>query len=196
MGIFNRKKKDESKEEEKKDRTASDKVENIGFSMLSSLLRGLGYGGALVDTIVAVSREAAIQRGKKSPDYEEAVWNVFDFSPAIDSKVRKLRAAANTFKYNRKEIQRRGFNIEPNSNVILVEDVITTGKSAIECIEELNKIGVNFLGTACLIDRTNSESKLKNLISVHKVDIPIYDENSLPDNLKTIDPVKPGSRDI
>ena len=91
---------------------------------------------------------------------------------------------------------RRGFNIEPNSNVILVEDVITTGKSAIECIQELNKIGVNFLGTACLIDRTNSESKLKNLISVHKLDIPIYDENSLPDNLKTIDPVKPGSRDI
>ena len=91
---------------------------------------------------------------------------------------------------------RRGFNIEPNSNVILVEDVITTGKSAIECIEELNKIGVNFLGTACLIDRTNSESKLKNLISVHKLDIPIYEENSLPDNLKTIDPVKPGSRDI
>ena len=91
---------------------------------------------------------------------------------------------------------RRGFNIEPNSNVILVEDVITTGKSAIECIGELNKIGVNFLGTACLIDRTNSESKLKNLISVHKLDIPIYDENSLPDNLKTIDPVKPGSRDI
>ena len=91
---------------------------------------------------------------------------------------------------------RRGFNIEPNSNVILVEDVITTGKSAIECIEELNKIGVNLLGTACLIDRTNSESKLQNLISVHKLDIPIYDENSLPDNLKTIDPVKPGSRDI
>ena len=91
---------------------------------------------------------------------------------------------------------RRGFNIEPNSNVILVEDVITTGKSAIECIEELNKIGVNFLGTTCLIDRTNSESKIKNLISVHKLDIPIYDENSLPDNLKTIDPVKPGSRDI
>jgi hypothetical protein len=100
----------DDEEEEKKDRTASDKVENIGFSMLSSLLRGLGYGGALVDTIVAVSREAAIQRGKKSPDYEEAVWNVFDFSPAIDSKVRKLRSAANTFKYNRKEIQRRGFN--------------------------------------------------------------------------------------
>ena len=91
---------------------------------------------------------------------------------------------------------RRGFEIQAGANVLLVEDVITTGKSAIECIEELNKIGVNFLGTACLIDRTNSESKLQNLISVHKLDIPIYDENSLPDNLKTIDPVKPGSRDI
>ena len=91
---------------------------------------------------------------------------------------------------------RRDFKIPSSSKVLIVEDVITTGKSAIECIEELNKIGVNFLGTACLIDRTNSESKLKNLISVHKLDIPIYDENSLPDNLKTIDPVKPGSRDI
>ena len=70
-------------EEEKKDRTMSDKAENIGFSMVSSLLRGLGYGGALVDTIISVGREINIQRQKKSPDYEEAVWNVFDFSPAI-----------------------------------------------------------------------------------------------------------------
>merc|ERR1711924_219932 len=46
-------------------------------------------------------------------------WNVFDFSPAIDSKVRKLRSAANTFKFNRKEIQRRGFNIENPSYLAL-----------------------------------------------------------------------------
>jgi hypothetical protein len=113
-------------EEEKKDRTTSDKAENIGFSMLSSLLRGLGYGGALVDTIVAVSREIAEQQGKKSPDYEEAVWNVFDFSPAIDSKVRKLRAAANTFKFNRKEIARRGFSLENPAYLALGQFVSST----------------------------------------------------------------------
>ena len=113
-------------EEEKKDRTMSDKAENIGFSMVSSLLRGLGYGGALVDTIISVGREINIQRQKKSPDYEEAVWNVFDFSPAIDSKVRKLRSAANTFKFNRKEISRRGFNLENPAYLALGQVVSAT----------------------------------------------------------------------
>ena len=113
-------------EEEKKDRTMSDKVENIGFSMVSSLLRGLGYGGALVDTIITVGREVNVQRQKKSPDYEEAVWNVFDYSPAIDSKVRKLRSAANTFKFNRKEIARRGFNLENPAYLALGQVVSAT----------------------------------------------------------------------
>ncbi len=113
-------------EEEKKDRTISDKAEGIGFSMLSSLLRGLGYGGALVDTIVAVSREVAVQSNKKSPDFEEAVWSVFDYSPAIDSKVRKLRSAANTFKYNKKEIARRGFNLENPAYLALGQVVSST----------------------------------------------------------------------
>ena len=36
-------------------------------------------------------------------------------------------------------ILRRGFNITPNSNVLVVEDVITTGKSALECVELLKK---------------------------------------------------------
>ena len=91
---------------------------------------------------------------------------------------------------------RRGFEIEPNAKVLLVEDVITTGKSANECIDELNKIGVNLLETACLIDRTNNESEIKDPISIHKLDIPIYNEDSLPDELKLIEPIKPGSRDI
>ena len=79
---------------------------------LSSLLRGLGYGGALVDTLISISREIDTQSKKKSPDYEEAVWKIFDFSPSVDTKVRKLRSAANTWKYNRAEIERRGFNLE------------------------------------------------------------------------------------
>ena len=99
-------------EEDKDKRDLESKTYDIGFGMLSSLLRGLGYGGALVDTLIAVGREINNQSNKKSPDYEEAVWNVFDFSPSIDSKVRKLRSAANTPKYNREEIKRRGWSLE------------------------------------------------------------------------------------
>ena len=111
-------------DEEKKDRTGKDRAEDIGFGMLSSLLRGLGYGGALLDTVIAVAREIDTQSEKKSPDYEEAVWSVFDFSPSVDSKVRKLRSAANTYKYNKEEIYKRGFNLD-NPAYLAVGQVIS-----------------------------------------------------------------------
>jgi hypothetical protein len=111
-------------DDEKKDRTGKDRAEDIGFGMLSSLLRGLGYGGALLDTLIAVSREIDDQSEKKSPDYEEAVWSVFDFSPSVDSKVRKLRSAANTYKYNREEIYNRGFNLD-NPAYLAVGQVVS-----------------------------------------------------------------------
>lgn len=91
---------------------------------------------------------------------------------------------------------RRGFKIERDAKVLLVEDVITTGKSANECIDELNKIGVNLLATVCLIDRTNSESVIQDPISIYKLNIPIYDKDSLPNELRLIEPIKPGSRNI
>ena len=112
-------------EEEEKNRTKTDKKYDIGFGMLSSLLRGLGYGGALVDTVISVGREINTQRKKKSPDFEEAVWSVFDFSPAIDSKIRKLRSAANTWKFNKKEIKRRGFNLE-NPAYLAIGQIISS----------------------------------------------------------------------
>ncbi len=102
----------EDDDEDKEGRGNDEKAMAIGQGMLSSLLRGLGYGGALVDTLLAISLEVGKQSKKKTPDFEEAVWSVFDYSPAIDSKIRKLRSAAQTYKYNRKEIYRRGFNLD------------------------------------------------------------------------------------
>jgi hypothetical protein len=102
----------EDDDEDKEGRGTDEKAMAIGQGMLSSLLRGLGYGGALVDTLIAISLEVSKQSKKKTPDFEEAVWSVFDYSPAIDSKIRKLRSAAQTYKYNRKEIYRRGFNLD------------------------------------------------------------------------------------
>ncbi len=57
---------------------------------------------------------------------------------------------------------RRGFVIRPKSNVLIVEDVITTGKSSLECTELVKKYDSKVIGFACLIDRRNS--KKKNLI--------------------------------
>ena len=49
---------------------------------------------------------------------------------------------------------RRDFRVKQNSNVLVVEDVITTGKSALECSNIVKKNKANLVGYACIIDRT------------------------------------------
>ena len=113
-------------EEEEKDRTISDKAENIGFGMLSSLLRGFGYGGALVDTLISMGREISMKEDGLPSFSKEFAWNVFDFSPSIDTKVRKIRSIHKTFTYNRKEIKRRGFSLE-NPAYFAFAELISAG---------------------------------------------------------------------
>ena len=91
-------------------------------------------------------------------------------------------------------ILRRDFKIKENLNVLIVEDVITTGKSVLECakIVEINK--AKLLGYACIIDRSNKEVLINNkIVSLIKLEIKTFMENELPDELKKIAPIKPGS---
>ena len=92
---------------------------------------------------------------------------------------------------------RRDFYIPKKSNVLIIEDVITTGKSSLECSELVNKAGANILGYACLIDRSNGKSLIKEkIISQVEFTISTYDVDSLPEELKKIKPIKPGSRGL
>ena len=92
---------------------------------------------------------------------------------------------------------RRGFKISKNMNVLIVEDVITTGKSALECSELIKKSKANTLGYSCIIDRSNKNSDLKeDIISQIKLEIDTFEDNNLPDELKKIQPIKPGSRNL
>ena len=52
---------------------------------------------------------------------------------------------------------RRGFNISRNSNVLIVEDVITTGKSVLECSRIVKISDANLIGYACIIDRSDNK---------------------------------------
>ena len=54
----------------------------------------------------------------------------------------------------KKFILRRGFKINKNSNVLIVEDVITTGKSSMECVNLIKKAKAKLVGFACIIDRS------------------------------------------
>ena len=92
---------------------------------------------------------------------------------------------------------RRGFKIRKGQKILIVEDVITTGKSSLECSKLVKKSKGKLIGFACLIDRTNNESKIKNkIISQVKIDIATYRKKDLPKYLKNIKAVKPGSRNI
>ena len=92
---------------------------------------------------------------------------------------------------------RRDFNIKKNSKVLIIEDVITTGKSSLECskLVTLNK-GI-IIGYACIIDRSNGNSNIKSkIVSQLELNIQTYSKENLPKELSSIKPVKPGSRDF
>ena len=93
---------------------------------------------------------------------------------------------------------RRGFYIRSNSKILIVEDVITTGKSSLECVNLIKKSKATLVGFACLIDRSNKKQlKIKKkIISQVKLEIPTYNKNNIPSYLKTIPITSPGSRRI
>ena len=94
---------------------------------------------------------------------------------------------------------RRGFFIKPNSRVLIVEDVITTGKSSLECVRLIKKFKSKHVGFACIIDRSSNKSlkiKTKNIVSQVKIDIPTFKRNNVPLSLKKLPITSPGSRFI
>ena len=92
---------------------------------------------------------------------------------------------------------RRDFVINKNQKVLIVEDVITTGKSSLECSKIVKDNDAIIVGYACLIDRSNDKSEIKEkIVSQIKIDIPTYTEKDLPKNLSSLTAIKPGSRNI
>ena len=91
---------------------------------------------------------------------------------------------------------RRDFKIKKNARVVIIEDVITTGKSSLECSNLVKEAKAKLLGFACIIDRSNNKSLLirKNKIVSHiKLNIPTYKKKKLPLFLKKIPISRPGS---
>jgi len=97
-----------------------------------------------------------------------------------------------------KFILRRGFSIKKGSKVLIIEDVITTGKSSIECANLVKKAKASLVGFASIIDRSSKKSlKIKKKIISHlKINVPTFKSKKLPKDLKSIPITKPGSRFI
>jgi len=99
-------------DDEEDDKEKEEKMGRIANGMADSLLSGLGIQGkavlALKNSLITLAKES----NKESPKFVKAVYDLFDFSPPLDSKFRKLRSSANTFTWERKNIIEKGFSLD------------------------------------------------------------------------------------
>lgn len=92
---------------------------------------------------------------------------------------------------------RRGFSIARGERVLVVEDVITTGKSTRETIDVVKKAGGMVIAAASLIDRSGGTADVgvpyRSLVTLN---VPSYTPESCPLCKGGSAPVKPGSRNL
>ena len=88
---------------------------------------------------------------------------------------------------------RRGFEIKTGDRILIMEDVVTTGKSSLETAKVLQNAGGIVVGIGCIVDRKVSEIQLPIYSSV-ELFFETYDAENCPMCEKGSNPVKPGSR--
>ncbi|WP_020399386.1 orotate phosphoribosyltransferase [Kordiimonas gwangyangensis] len=92
---------------------------------------------------------------------------------------------------------RRGFEIPEGARILMMEDVITTGLSSRECIKTINEWGGNVVAAGALINRSGGKADVgAPITALVTIDAPTYSPDALPDELKAIPAIKPGSRGL
>src|SRR3546814_11321502 len=90
---------------------------------------------------------------------------------------------------------RRGFELEPGDKVLMVEDVVTTGKSSREAINAIEAAGGEVIAAASLVDRSAGAVALGvPYFPLVALNFPTYAPEDLPPALAGTPAVTPGSR--
>jgi orotate phosphoribosyltransferase len=90
---------------------------------------------------------------------------------------------------------RRGFTISPEDAVVVIEDVVTTGKSTRETIAVVSGTGARVVAAGALIDRSGGRSGLDVPLHVlASLSLPTYQPDGCPMCAAGAPVVKPGSR--
>jgi orotate phosphoribosyltransferase len=90
---------------------------------------------------------------------------------------------------------RRGFRLEPGDQVLMVEDVVTTGLSSREAIKAIEAAGGEVIAAAALVDRSGGTVDLGvPFTALIALDFPTYAADEIPPHLQAIPAIKPGSR--
>jgi orotate phosphoribosyltransferase len=90
---------------------------------------------------------------------------------------------------------RRGFILHPGQKVILVEDVVTTGKSILESAELVKQAGAEIIGWGSIVNRSGGKFvSTPALVSLLMLQITNYEPETCPLCEQGVEFVKPGSR--
>lgn len=92
---------------------------------------------------------------------------------------------------------RRGFVLSPEDKVLIVEDVVTTGKSTLETAEVIESFGAKVIGLCCIVDRRPEGFELPfPIYSATTLKVKTFEKDDCPLCTENIPIVKPGSRKI
>lgn len=92
---------------------------------------------------------------------------------------------------------RRGFSLPAGASVVVVEDIVSTGLSARECVSAVRAAGGRVEALACLIDRSAGLADVgAPMIALAQMKVEAWPSDQLPPHLMAIPAVKPGSRGV
>ncbi|NVJ98473.1 MAG: orotate phosphoribosyltransferase [Alphaproteobacteria bacterium] len=95
------------------------------------------------------------------------------------------------------EFKFRRFDLTQGARILMMEDIITTGLSSRECIDTINAAGGNVVAAGCLINRSGGKADVgAPITALATIDAPTFEPENVPDELKAIPAVKPGSRGL
>ena len=92
-------------------------------------------------------------------------------------------------------VLRRGFTLKPGEKVVIVEDVVTTGKSTKEAFQVVRACGAEVTGALSIVDRSEGKANLGVPYSaLWTISVPAWKPEECPPCRAGIAVVKPGSR--
>jgi orotate phosphoribosyltransferase len=89
---------------------------------------------------------------------------------------------------------RRGFALQPGERVLVVEDVVTTGKSTMETVLVAQQAGATVAAAASIINRGGGDGLAIPYVSLADARFPTFPADAVPAELRDVPAIKPGSR--
>ncbi len=118
-----------AEELEKKNAKEEQKIARVLNSMLDTVLKGSGVYGAVFSTVKNIIREYEKQEEKGfMANHAYTVLSLFDISPPIGSKARKVHSAIQTKKFEKDEIAARGWGVVADGRLDLGPNWTILGK--------------------------------------------------------------------